>query len=328
MNKIIKNRIKKSFEILLSLTICVVILCRTYRNFDFEAAVQVLCHDVGYGWILLSFIPGTFSHLFRAWRWKLTLSPLGEHPRTSTTINSIFFSYASSLIVPRIGEVARCGILQRYEGTSFAKSLGTVVTERIVDVIFMLLLIVATIVVQMPMFVRFFSLTGTNIDGWPALFTSWQLYLVLAGTIGVACVAWRILRKRLSPFFSNIWTGITSIRRVSHPWLFVLYSVGIWVSFYLEFYIAFFAFPFTATIPPLTAVAIFTAGTMAVLVPTPNGAGPWHFAVITMMGFFGIARTDAATFALLVHSVQTALMMALGVYSVVALLMSRKFASF
>lgn len=322
MNKITKNRIKKFFEILLSLTLCVFILYWTYRNFDFKTAWQVLQHNVKYEWILLSFIPGTFSHLFRAWRWKLTLSPLGEHPRTSTTINSIFFSYASSLIVPRIGEVARCGILQRYEGTSFARSLGTVVTERVVDVVFMLLLIVATIITQMPVFVRFFSLTGTNVDAWSSLFASWQFYLLVAGTVGLGYVAWKILRKRLSPILSNMWTGITSIRQVTHPWLFVLYSIGIWMSFYLEFYIAFFAFPFTAIIPPLTALAIFTVGSMAVLVPTPNGAGPWHFAVITMMGFFGIAENDAATFALLVHGIQTCLMIALGIYSVVALMMT------
>ncbi len=324
MNKIIKNRIKKVAEIFLSLALCVFILYWTYRDFDFNAAWHVLRHDVEYEWILLSLIPGIFSHLFRAWRWKLTLSPLGEHPRTSTTINSIFFSYASSLIVPRIGEVARCGILQRYEGTSFAKSLGTVVTERIVDVICMLLLITTTVILQMPAFIQFFSLTGTNLNSWSALLTSWPLYLLIGG-IAITCyVLWKILRKRLAPILSNIWTGITSIRQVSHPWLFLLYSVGIWMSFYLEFYIAFFAFPFTAVIPPLTALAIFTVGTMAVLVPTPNGAGPWHFAVITMMGFFGVAQTDAATFALLVHSIQTSLMLTLGVYSVIALTLLKK----
>ena len=92
-----------------------------------------MMHDMNWTWMLLSFPFGILAQMFRGWRWKQTLEPIDEHPRTCTCINSIFLSYAVSLVVPRIGEFARCGVLKRYDNVSFPKALGTVVTERAID---------------------------------------------------------------------------------------------------------------------------------------------------------------------------------------------------
>ena len=109
------------------------ILYWMFRNFDFKSMEKVLFEEMNWWWMLLSFPFGILAQAFRGWRWKQTLEPIGENPRTSTTIYSIFISYAASLVVPRIGEFTRCGVLKRWEGTSFPKALGTVVTERAVD---------------------------------------------------------------------------------------------------------------------------------------------------------------------------------------------------
>ena len=109
------------------------ILFWMYRGFDFDNLEHVLLHDMNWTWMLLSFPFGILAQAFRGWRWKLALDPLGEHPRNSTSVNSVFLSYALSLLIPRIGEFARCGVLSRYDKVSFPKALGTVVTERAID---------------------------------------------------------------------------------------------------------------------------------------------------------------------------------------------------
>ena len=112
----------------------------------------------------------------------------------------------------------------------------------------------------------------------------------------------------------GVWEGVLSLRRVSNLPLYLFYSILIWVGYFLHFYIAFFCFNFTSGISPGAAFLIFCVGTFAVLVPTPNGAGPWHFAVKTMLVLYGIAEQDAIMFALVVHTIQTALVVVLGAF--------------
>ena len=113
------------------------ILYWMYRGEDFMRLRHVLLEEMDWTWMLLSFPFGILAQLFRGWRWKQTLEPIDEHPRTSTSIYAIFLSYAVSLIVPRLGEFTRCGVLKRYDGCSFSKALGTVVTERAIDTLLM-----------------------------------------------------------------------------------------------------------------------------------------------------------------------------------------------
>ena len=113
--------------------------------------------------------------------------------------------------------------------------------------------------------------------------------------------------------------GLLSVRKVEHPLLFWFYSIGIWVSYYLHFYLTFYCFDFTAGLGPLAALVAFVVGTFAVLVPTPNGAGSWHFAVKTVLVLYGVGQTEAALFVLIVHTLQTLLVALLGVWSSAAL---------
>ena len=158
-----KRHIRKILNVLLSIFLGGAILYWMYRGFDIDTMKSVLERDVNWWWMIASFPFGILAQMFRGWRWKQALEPLGEQPRTSTCINAIFISYAASLIVPRIGEFTRCGVLAKKEGTSFPKALGTVVTERAVDSLIILLITIAVLLLQMPMFLSFFSKTGTRL---------------------------------------------------------------------------------------------------------------------------------------------------------------------
>ena len=157
--KIASNTLKVVLPLMLSGGI----LYWMYRGFDFDSIRDVLFNEMSWTWMLLSMPFGVLAQLFRAWRWRLALEPLGEQPRMRTTADSIFLSYALSLVVPRVGEVARCGVLRRYDGVSFAKAIGTVVTERMVDMVLMSLITALGFAVQLSVFGTFFSRTGTRL---------------------------------------------------------------------------------------------------------------------------------------------------------------------
>lgn len=293
------------------------ILWWMYRGTNWSDFGHYVLHEMNWWWMLLSLAFGILPQMARAWRWKMALEPLGEHPRRTSCIDAIFMSYAASLVIPRVGEVTRCGTLKTADGVSFTKSLGTVVTERLVDSLLMLLFTGIAFLLQLPMFLRFLKETNTNIGDLLYRFTGTG-YIVTFICLVAALIAVFVAIRRFSFFkkgrdmLRDMWEGVLSLRKVRNLPLYLFYSVLIWVGYFLHFYIAFFSFDFTAHLSIGAAFLIFCVGTFAVLVPTPNGAGPWHFAVKTMLVLYGVAETQAIMFALTVHTIQTALVVLLG----------------
>lgn len=315
MRKILTNILKT----LLPFVLGIGILWWMYRGTDWRDFMHCVFHEMHWGWMALSLLFGVLPQLFRAWRWRMALKPLGEQPRARVCADAIFLSYASSLVVPRIGEVARCGTLKKYDGVSFSKSLGTVLTERLVDSVMVILLTAVAVLSQLPVLLQFLRTTGMSLDQVLGRFTGTGYVVTALCAVAVLGFGYYLF-KNLS-FFSksreiarNIWTGIRSLRDVKNLPLYLFYSLGIWVGYFLHFYIAFFCFDFTCGINPVAAFLIFCVGTFAVLVPTPNGAGPWHFAVKTMLILYGVAEPQAILFALVVHTIQTMEVVLLGAY--------------
>lgn len=315
MKSFLKIVIQTALPFLLGLGI----LWWMYRGTDWNDFFACVAHDMKWGWMLLSLAFGILPQLARAWRWKMALEPLGEQPRRSTCEDAIFLSYAASLVVPRVGEVTRCGTLKKFDGVSFTKSLGTVVTERLVDSALMLLFTGLAFLAQLPMFLSFLHKTGTNLGDILHRFTGTGYLVTFICLVAVLLTA-AILMRRYALFrkgkdmLREVFEGVLSLRHVCNLPLYLFYSVLIWVGYFLHFYIAFFCFDFTAQLSLGAAFLIFCVGTFAVLVPTPNGAGPWHFAVKTMLVLYGVAEPQAILFALVVHTIQTALVVALGCF--------------
>ena len=308
------------------------ILWWMYRGTNWSDFGHYVLHEMNWWWMLLSLAFGILPQMARAWRWKMALEPLGEHPRRTSCIDAIFMSYAASLVIPRVGEVTRCGTLKTADGVSFTKSLGTVVTERLVDSLLMLLFTGIAFLLQLPMFLRFLKETNTNIGDLLYRFTGTG-YIVTFICLVAALIAVFVAIRRFSFFkkgrdmLRDMWEGVLSLRKVRNLPLYLFYSVLIWVVYFLHFYIAFFSFDFTAHLSIGAAFLIFCVGTFAVLVPTPNGAGPWHFAVKTMLVLYGVAETQAIMFALTVHTIQTALVVLLGAFGWARINSKRKLTS-
>jgi uncharacterized protein (TIRG00374 family) len=317
------------FKVALSLILGGVILYWMYRGFDFHSIEHVVMHEMNWTWMLLSFPFGILAQMFRGWRWKQTLEPMGERPRTSTSINSIFLSYAVSLIIPRIGEFARCGILKRYDNISFSKALGTVVTERAIDSLLVMIVTGLTFLSQIPVFMKFFRRTGTSMD---SIFKNFSVtgYLVTGICAVAVLILLHYLLKKLSIYnkvkatLSGIWQGVISLKGVKNVPLFIFFTLAIWGSYFLHYYLTFFCFDATSHLGMACAMVTFIVGSIAVIVPTPNGAGPWHFAVKTMLILYGVADINALYFVLIVHTVQTMLVVVLGIYAWAALAFTKK----
>ena len=305
-------------KVLLPLVLGGAILYWMYRDFDFSLLNQTLQQDMNWWWMLLSLPFGVTAQVFRGLRWRQPLTPLGEHARVSTSISAIFLSYATSLVIPRVGEFLRCGILKRYDDVTFAKSLGTVVTERAVDTLVVIVITLTTILLQMPMFLRFFSTTGLHINDIFSRFTTTGYIVTFICIVAMLILIWILVSrmdiyKKVKETASNLWQGVISLRMVKNIPLYIAYTLGIWGSYFFHFYLTFYCFEATSHLGIGCALVAFVVGSIAVIVPTPNGAGPWHFSVKTMLILYGVETNAALLFVLIVHSVQTSLMVLLGI---------------
>ncbi len=320
----LKKTLNNIWKVTLSVLLGGLILYWMYRDFDFRQVQHVLADEMHWTWMLLSFPFGILAQTFRGWRWQMSLDPIGEHPRTATSVNSIFLSYAVSLVVPRIGEFARCGVLRRYDGVSFPKALGTVVTERAIDSLLVLIIAAGTFLCQVTVFDKFFATTGTNLDTILRGFSVTGYAVTGVCAAAILILLWYLLRRfsvynKVKSTMGGLWQGVLSLRSVRSVPKFAAYTVAIWLCYFLHYYLTFFCFDATSHLGWTCALVTFIVGSIAVVVPTPNGAGPWHFAVKTMLVLYGVGETDALYFVLIVHSIQTLLVVLLGVYAWLAL---------
>ena len=142
--------------------------------------------------------------------------------------------------------------------------------------------------------------------------------------MAVAVLLYFLVKKlsiynKVKDTLGSIWQGVMSLRNVKNVPLFIFFTLAIWGSYFLHYYLTFFCFEATSSLGMMCALVTFIVGSIAVIVPTPNGAGPWHFAVKTMLILYGVGANDALYFVLIVHSVQTLLVVFLGIYAWLAL---------
>ena len=284
-------------KIVMPLALGGAILYWMYRGEDWQTILYVMTDEMDWTWMLLSFPFGILAQMFRGWRWKQTLEPVGERPRTSVCIHSIFLSYAASL---------------------------TVVTERAIDSLLIMGITTTVLLMEMSTFGTFFRKTGTNIEDILHRF-SWAGYFVAAVCAIAILILLHFLLHKLSIYnkvratLRGIGQGVISLKDVHNIPLFICFTLGIWLSYFMHYYLTFFCFDFTEDLGIGCALVTFIVGSIAVIVPTPNGAGPWHFAVKTMLILYGVQDVKALYFVLIVHTVQTLLVVALGIYAWMAL---------
>lgn len=302
-----------------------------YRNTKLDDVAKLLSSSVDYSILALSLVFGLIANILRGFRWHLLVRPVvtqGPEPRLITAICTVLGSYAVNMGIPRSGELWRCAEYKRFESLPFSTLLGTLINDRLMDVLCLGLILMAVVLSYYQHFIGFISQhtsLSLQLDG---LASSPWLYLALALLALIAVGIFIYVRKRpqskISQLINMTLQGILSIRHMRQRGRFLAYSISIWVLYFLFFYTTFFAFPFTRALPIDAGLIAFAMSSLSVIAPVQNGMGPWHFMVITTLVGYGVSREDAGAFALIVHTLQTLWIALIGLVAILALpLLSR-----
>ena len=300
----------------------------TYKGQNFSELQTTLKTQVNYYWILLSLFFGLLSHISRTIRWNLLIESLGKKPRTVNTFLAVMIGYFANLFLPRMGEISRCGLISKYEDISFSKLVGTVVLERVLDIIMLLIFLLIALSTQFSIIADFFTQNPRVSENLSNVFaSSYTLYFI----ISVSLIIWilrkkfrdTIVFKKIDATLKNFADGFRAIKKLENKWAFVWHTVFIWIMYYLMTYICFFSFGFTSNLPAIAGLTVFVMGSFGMVAPVQGGIGAWHFMVIgTLLVYLpevANIETMSKSFALVVHGAQTGMILILGALSIIAL---------
>lgn len=258
--------------------------------------------------VFLSLVFGAFSHLSRAFRWNYLLSPLGYRPSFVMRVLTVMISYFSNLGIPRSGEILRATALATYANVPFEKSFGTIVTERIIDLILLLLLIGLGFVVQRELLF--------DIIGNPTINKATLFWMLLAA--GFFALLIKQLRRSRHPlalkavgFFTGLWQGMLSIGQLEKKGLFIVHTLFIWLMYLMMFWAVTFALPETNGLSFSAIIPAFVAGGFA-MTATNGGIGLYPIAVAAVLQAFAVSYPQALAFGWLMWTAQTVMVVIFG----------------
>jgi glycosyltransferase 2 family protein len=321
--------VKDILKYAISLAVAGGLLWLTFRNIDLGAMFATI-QQANPVWIGLYAVVILLAHWSRGIRWSLLLEPVtGQKPSTTNTTLGVLTGYFANLLVPRMGEVTRCGTLNRLEGVPVNVSFGTVVAERIFDVLMLLVIIGLTLVLEFERLSGFIfgffgqktgrATNGGATNGWATDggagnggATNGQLLLILGivAVVGLGLAVWLFNRFRpmlrqntlylkVESFAVGLLEGLLSIRKLKQPGVFIFHTVLIWVLYYLSTYVLFFALPQTAGLGPLAALTILMMGSIGMAAPTQGGLGSFNIMVGSALALYGLTQQDGQTLATL-----------------------------
>lgn len=319
-----KHILRTILKIVLPLVFGSLLLWFLYREMDITEIWRVVKEGVRYDIILFSLLFGLGANVVRGLRWGLLIGSLGERFKMSNAVNAVLGNYAVNLVLPRVGEVWRCGMVAKYDKISFTKLIGTLLIDRVSDTIMVGMITLLIFIFNIDFFISFFAKNPALLDGFRAMLNSIWIYAV--GIIFIAGI-WFVFRymsnftlvQKAKGMLRNVWDGMKSVWLMDRKGLFLLETLMIWSGYFCYFYITFFAFDFTRELGISVGLIAFTMSSIGVAVPVQGGIGPWHFMVIATLVCFGVNENDAAAFALVVHTVQTVWTGLCGLFGIVAL---------
>lgn len=269
-----------------------------------------------YFWIFIFLILAFLSHVSRSLRWMNLLETVGKKPRFLNSFFCVFIAYFMNMILPRAGEAARCAYLAKYEGVSFEKSLGTVVAERIVDVLFLFIIILITLYLQLDLVKVYFldwkQLISKRIEGINSIYFI-AIFLLL---MFVLFVVYKMVKStgffaKISSFFKGFSVGLKSVFATKKKWNFLFHSVFIWLMYLGMIWVSFFAFEETSSLPIEACLTTFVLATLAIII-TPGGIGAYPLAVMQALLLYGISKESGLAAGWVIWIAQTAMIVLLG----------------
>lgn len=285
-----------------------------------------------YGWVLASMAMGYAAIVSRGYRWRLLLEPLGYRPSFWNSVNSVSVLYFVNLALPRAGEVARCTSLNQVEDIPVNKLFGTVLLERAVDFLYLIVVMLFAIGINAERFTSLFDRAfaadpGTEESGLAV----WKWLVV--GFLAIGAVVLLLLRKRIiaSPafakirdFYSGLKEGFKAIFQMKKQFAFWFHTTFIWANYFFMVYVCFFAIDETAHLTLADGFFIMVAASLGIVVPVPGGIGAYHYLVSLALVVIGLSYDVGLSFATIVHSAQTLMLFGTGALAMLFLYLERR----
>lgn len=319
-----KNKLTQFLKIFLPLLIGVVFIYLSLKDTTLQdrATIYAAIKNADYSFVLLSLALGLFSHLSRAYRWNFMLNPMGYKPRLINNVLAIFITYIANLGVPRSGEFFRATVMKTYENIPFEKSFGTVIAERLVDMLMLFLVIGIALLLQFDFIVNFLKEQSFN----PSL--AFVCVLVFAVVLWISI---KMLKKSKSIFaqkiihlINGLTEGILTLVKMPKKWAYLFHTFLIWGLYVLMFYIIKFSIPETVDLPFEALLIGFLVGAISISA-TNGGIGIYPFSVSLVLISYGISKESSLAFGWIMWAAQTVMVILFGSLSFLALpLVNRK----
>lgn len=279
MEKKSKNPLKSILTIVISLAFAGFFLWFALKGLDFKV-IQKSLSKANYWWVLFAACFGIAAYWFRAIRWNLMLEPMGHQISNSNSLWSISFGYLMNLTIPRSGEVARATALYGVERIPVDQSFGTIILERVVDLVCMLCFLGLTLIFKGDVISSVYESSGAD-------FNPNKIFFII-GVLLLGAVLFFMFKKRLAnvpvldkiiKFIDGILDGLTSVFKLKQKGKFILYTLGIWVSYYFAAYLVCFALPETSDFTFDDGFLILVVGTFGMIIPASGGIGAFNLAM-------------------------------------------------
>ncbi len=312
----LKRGIIQTFKFIAFLAAGTLLLWLAFRNIDFTKLAEKLA-VARYKWLILSILLATLAYLSRARRWVLLIRPLGYNPGLKNTFNAMMTGYLANIALPRIGEITRCIALGRKEKIPADQLLGTVIIERTIDLLCLLIITVIMLFIEGDKLSNFLyfnvlitikkKFTYTFGYGW----LPWVILIILS-----VLIVWFLYRYRKSlrkiRFFAKLFdafrgviTGLKTVITVKRKWEFIFHSVFIWVNYALMTWVVVFAIDSTSHLKFADGIFLLVIGGLAMSAPVQSGLGAFHFIISRgLYAIYGISLEDGLAYALLAHESQ------------------------
>lgn len=332
-----KDAAGKILKVVLTLGVSVFLVLWLFKKVDFHNVWQIITSgDVRFGFILAVIPVVILSHVIRGYRWGIQLRAAGlGHIPGLTLCCSIFGAYAMNLLVPYMGEAWRIVWMAKRNNAPVSTVLGTDIGDRGTDAVVVLTLFILAMIVGHPFIEAFLSHYAVGKKILDIIADPW-LWIGIAISLGLIISLVYTLRKRcfmqkIILSLKNIWQGFKVLFTMKGTGLYLVLTIGIWTCYFLETYLAFYAFPFTRELISrpgmawglLPALISFVFSSMSMLIPSNGGLGPWNLAVMFALSLFGISDTDGTAFSMLLWSTESITLIGLGLFTAAYALISK-----
>lgn len=264
-----------------------------------------------YWWVLVSLCFGALSHISRAYRWQFLLEPLGYKPKLANSIMAVFVAYLLNLFIPRSGEIARAASIKKYENIPFEKAFGTIVAERVADVIMLLGIIGIAFIIQTELISSYIF----KDDGGSSIYSKIFLFGVFPAS---GFLTFWYLKKSENPiivkivtFINGLLDGVKSIYKMKKKWMFIFHTLFIWTMYVLMFYAVTFALPETTNLPFAAIIVGFVVGGLSMAL-TNGGLGTYPVFVASALILYHVEDNPARAFGWIMWTAQTIMVILFG----------------